>query len=70
MRKTRDSQPSLTYPWLDLDHAKELKALSDLLDEHPRIRFSTSFCKTSRPRPRIRRPMPSRRMPLSRAPMA
>ncbi|HEX9735621.1 MAG TPA: ISNCY family transposase [Thermoanaerobaculia bacterium] len=37
MRQTRDFQPSLTYPWLDLDHAKELKALSDLLDEHPRI---------------------------------
>lgn len=37
MRQTRDSQPSLTYPWLDLDHAKELKALSDLLDEHPKI---------------------------------
>lgn len=37
MRQTRDSQPSLTYPWLDLDHARELKALSDLLDEHPKI---------------------------------
>lgn len=37
MRQTHDFQPSLTYPWLDLDHAKELKALSDLLDEHPKI---------------------------------
>jgi len=37
MRQTHDSQPSLTYPWLDLDHARELKALSDLLDEHPTI---------------------------------
>lgn len=37
MRKTRDSQPSLTYSWLDLDHAKELKALSALLDKHPRL---------------------------------
>jgi len=37
MRKTHNSQPSLTYPWLDLDHAQELKALSDLLDEHPKI---------------------------------
>ena len=37
MRKTRDFQPSLTYSWLDLDHAKELKALSALLDEHPKI---------------------------------
>ncbi len=37
MRKTRDFQPSLTYSWLDLDHAKELKALSALLDRHPRL---------------------------------
>jgi len=37
MRQTRDSQPSLTYPWLDLDHAQELKALSDLLSKHPTI---------------------------------
>ncbi len=37
MRKTRDSQPSLTYSWLDLDHAKELKAVSALLDKHPRL---------------------------------
>ncbi len=37
MRKTRDSQPSLTYSWLDLDHAKELRAISALLDDHPRI---------------------------------
>ncbi len=37
MRKTRDFQPSLTYFWLDLDHAKELKTLSALLDEHPML---------------------------------
>ncbi len=37
MRKTRDFQPSLTYSWLDLDHAKELRAISALLDDHPRI---------------------------------
>ena len=37
MRKTCDFQPSLTYSWLDLDHAKELKALSALLDKHPRL---------------------------------
>lgn len=37
MRKTRDFQPSLTLSWLDLDHAKELKALSALLDKHPII---------------------------------
>lgn len=37
MRKTSTPQTSLTFPWLDLDHAKELKTLSGLLDEHPRI---------------------------------
>ena len=37
MRKTCTPQTSLTFPWLDLDHAKELKTLSGLLDEHPKI---------------------------------
>ncbi len=35
MRETHKTQPTLTEPWLDLPHAKELKAISDLLDQHP-----------------------------------
>ncbi|MEM7585805.1 MAG: ISNCY family transposase [Acidobacteriota bacterium] len=37
MRKMRETQTSLSYPWLELDHAKELQALSRLLDRHPKI---------------------------------
>ena len=37
MREARKTQPSLTESWLDLDHAKELQAISRLLDEHPTI---------------------------------
>jgi IS5 family transposase len=37
MRKTHRIQPTLTEPWLDLPHAKELKAISDLLDHHPML---------------------------------
>lgn len=37
MRKTRDFQASLSYPWLELDHAKELQALAGLIDQHPKI---------------------------------
>jgi len=37
MRKARDFQASLTHEWLPLDHAKELQALSGLIDENPRI---------------------------------
>lgn len=37
MRKARDFQTSLSYPWLELDHAKELQALAGLIDQHPRI---------------------------------
>ena len=37
MRKSRSFQPNLTYQWLELDHAKELQALSELLDQHPKI---------------------------------
>ncbi len=37
MRKARDFQPNLTYRWLDLDHAKELQTLADLIDDHPKI---------------------------------
>jgi len=35
MRENHRIQPTLTEPWLDLPHAKELKAISDLLDQHP-----------------------------------
>lgn len=37
MRKARDFQTSLNYQWLELDHAKELRALAVLIDSHPRI---------------------------------
>lgn len=37
MRETHRIQPTLTEPWLDVPHAKELKAISDLLDDHPMI---------------------------------
>jgi transposase, IS5 family len=37
MREARKTQPSLTESWLDLGHAKELQAISRLLDEHPTI---------------------------------
>ena len=37
MRKAYDFQTSLTHEWLPLDHAKELQALSGLIDEHPKI---------------------------------
>lgn len=35
MRETHRIQATLTEAWLDLPHAKELKAISDLLDRHP-----------------------------------
>ncbi len=37
MRKARDFQTSLSYPWLELDHAKELQALAGLIDQHPKL---------------------------------
>jgi IS5 family transposase len=37
MRETRKTQPGLRENWLDLDHAAELQAISQLLDDHPRI---------------------------------
>ena len=37
MRENHKTQPTLTEPWLDLPHAKELKAISDLLDQHPML---------------------------------
>jgi len=37
MRETIKSQNVISFPWLDLDHAKELQALSDLIDDHPMI---------------------------------
>ena len=37
MRKARDFQTSLSYPWLELDHAKELQTLAGLIDQHPKI---------------------------------
>ena len=37
MRETHRIQPTLTEPWLDLPHAKELKVISDLLDQHPML---------------------------------
>ncbi len=37
MRENHKIQPTLTEPWLDLPHAKELKAISGLLDQHPML---------------------------------
>ncbi len=37
MRENHKIQPTLTEPWLDLPHAKELKAISDLLGQHPML---------------------------------
>jgi IS5 family transposase len=37
MRKTHHHQPSLIEPWLDLEHAKELQAISEILDKRPEI---------------------------------
>jgi transposase, IS5 family len=37
MRETHKIQPKLIEPWLNLPHAKELKAISDLLDQHPML---------------------------------
>jgi transposase, IS5 family len=37
MREARKIQYTLRENWLDLDHAKELKAISRLLDEHPKV---------------------------------
>ncbi len=37
MREARKTQSTLRETWLDLDHAKELKAMSRLLDDNPTI---------------------------------
>ena len=37
MREARKSQDSLRETWLDLDHAKELEAMSRVLDDHPTV---------------------------------
>jgi IS5 family transposase len=37
MRENHKIQPTLTEPWLDLPHAKELKAIADLLEQHPML---------------------------------
>lgn len=37
MRETCQFQTVIAAPWLDLDHAKELQALSDLIDGQPMI---------------------------------
>ena len=37
MRKARDFQTSLSYRWLELDHAKEPQALAGLIDQHPKL---------------------------------
>lgn len=37
MRKSRDFQTPLSYPWLELEHAKELQTLSGLIGDHPKI---------------------------------
>jgi IS5 family transposase len=37
MREARTTRPTLRETWLDLDHAKELEAISRVLDDHPKI---------------------------------
>lgn len=37
MRENHRIQPTLAEPWLDAPHAKELEAVSGLLDDHPTI---------------------------------
>lgn len=37
MREARKTQDSLRESWLDLDHAKELEAMSRVLNDHPKI---------------------------------
>lgn len=37
MREARRTQDTLCETWLDLDHAKELEAMSRVLDENPKI---------------------------------
>jgi len=37
MRKTLNPQPKLREPWLELEHARELEAISSVLDAHPKI---------------------------------
>jgi transposase, IS5 family len=37
MREARKTQESLRETWLDLDHAKELEAMSRVLDDNPKI---------------------------------
>lgn len=37
MRKLTTIQPALLEPWLDVEHAKELRAISEMLDQHPQI---------------------------------
>ena len=37
MRKTFKPQPGLREPWLELEHSRELEAISAILDAHPKI---------------------------------
>lgn len=37
MREARKTQETLREPWLNLDHAKELEAMSRLLDDNPTV---------------------------------
>jgi len=37
MRKTREAQQAFQEDWLDLEHSRELKMISDLLDDHPEL---------------------------------
>jgi len=37
MREARQTQPKLRETWLDHDHAKELRAMSRVLDDNPKI---------------------------------
>ena len=37
MRNPINPQPNLREPWLEVEHARELKTISSLLDAHPKL---------------------------------
>jgi IS5 family transposase len=49
MRETFTAQPTLIEPWLDVPYAKELKVVSDLLDQDPMLccRVTQDLCRGS-----------------------
>ena len=46
MRKTINPQPSLREPWLELEHARELEAISSVTGSMPILRSTNWYCKS------------------------